>query len=607
MSAPTPDLLRVANCSGFYGDRMSAPREMLEGGPIDVLTGDYLAELTMLILWKARRKDPSRGYALTFLRQMEEVMGLALDKGVKIVTNAGGLHPAGLAAELQTLAEHLGLAPHIAYVAGDDLLAQLPALQTTGIDFAHLDTGVPLAQAGATPVSANAYLGGWGITAALQAGADIVVCPRVTDASVVVGPAAWHFKWGRQDWDRLAGAVIAGHVIECGPQATGGNYAFFQEIPNLLAPGFPIAEVSADGSSVITKHPNTGGMVSVGTVTAQLLYEIGSPVYANPDVVARFDTIRLDQVGPDRVRITGAQGEAAPPSTKVCLNYESGYRNSMTFVLTGLDIEAKAALATTAFLEKTGGKDAFSELDISLVRSDKADAHSNAEASATLTITVKDPDRARAGRFFSGAVVELLLASYPGMYTTTPPGDARIFGVYWPALVPASVVPHQVILPDGESIDIPPTPHEAGHPVTPYIPDQPSPPGPPFTRLPLGTVFGARSGDKGGNANVGVWARSDLGYAWLATHLTIKEFQRLIPESASLIVERYELPNLRSLNFVVKGLLGEGVASSIRPDAQAKSLGEYLRSRHVDLPVALLADRPIPPPTHPNQAKTGGS
>jgi hypothetical protein len=345
---PPAGPLRIANCSGFYGDRRSAPRELLEGGPIDVLTGDYLAELTMLILWRSRSRDPAKGYAGGFLDQMEECLGLAADRGIKVVANAGGLNPAGLADELRALAARLGLTLGVAHVEGDDLLGRLPELQAVGEPLTHLDTGVPLAAAGVAPVTANAYLGAWGIVAALEAGADLIVCGRVADASLVVGPAAWHFGWASDDWDRLAGAVVAGHVLECGTQATGGNYAFFEELPDHRPPGFPIAELAADGSAVVTKHPGTGGMVSVGTVTAQLLYEIAGPAYANPDVVARFDTVRISQAGPDRVRLSGTRGEPAPDRLKVAVNYLGGFRNSMRQVLTGLDVEAKAASAAAA-------------------------------------------------------------------------------------------------------------------------------------------------------------------------------------------------------------------------------------------------------------------
>src|ERR1700729_3428062 len=440
--------VRIANCSGFYGDRAAAAREMVEGGPIDVLTGDYLAELTMLILWKARQKDPGGGYARTFLGQFEQVIGTCLDRGITIVVNAGGLNPAGLAGRLRETAGRLGLGAKIAHIEGDDLLGRIGELTEAGLTLANADTGEPLTKAGVTPVTANAYLGGWGIASALRAGADVVVCPRVTDASLVVGPAAaWH-GWGPHGLDALAGAVAAGHVIECGPQATGGNYPFPDELPDLRYPGVPIAEVGPDGSSVITKHPGTGGLVSVGTVTAQLLYEIAGPGYANPDVVAHFDTIQLCQQDTDRVRISGTRGSPPTGQLKVAIDYIGGYRNTMTLVLTGLDIEAKAAAAEAQLFDVLGGKDACDDVDVRLLRFDRPDAPTNAQATAHLQITVKDRDRARVGRRFSNATMELFLGGYAGFHTTTPPTDATDFGVYWPALIPAGLVTQRLLLPD---------------------------------------------------------------------------------------------------------------------------------------------------------------
>jgi hypothetical protein len=585
--------LRVANCSGFYGDRHSAPRELLEGGPLDVLTGDYLAELTMLILWRSRGRDPSKGYATSFLRQMEECLGLASDRGVKVVANAGGLNPAGLAAELRALAARLGVPVRVAHVEGDDLLGRLPELQAAGEPLAHLDTGTPLAAAGVTPVTANAYLGGWGVVTALDAGADVVVCGRVADASLVVGPAAWRFGWAADDWDRLAGAVVVGHVLECGAQATGGNYAFMEELPDGGPPGFPVAEIAADGSAVVTKQPGTGGLVSVGTVTAQLLYEIDGPAYASPDVVARFDTVRVEQQGPDRVRLHGARGEPAPDRLKVAVNYLGGFRNQMSFVLTGLDVEAKAAMAERALFERLGGRERFQAAEVRLVGRPAVDPASNEEAVAELRVTVKDPDPAKVGRAFSNAAIELALASYPGCSTTSPPGDATPYGVYWPALISAEAVEQVVVLDGGERMAVkPPTaaarrPRPAA-PAPPPIPIPAAPPAGPTVRAPLGRAFGARSGDKGGNANVGVWARDPEGYAFLASFLTVERFRELLPETRALQVRRHELPNLLALNFVVVGLLGEGVSSSTRIDPQAKGLGEWLRARVVDLPVALV-------------------
>jgi hypothetical protein len=561
--------IRIGNASGFYGDRFAAMREMLEGGPLDVLTGDYLAELTMLILGRDRMKDPAAGYAKTFLRQMEQCLGLALDRGVKIVTNAGGLNPAGLAWALADLAQRLGLSVRIAHVTGDDLVERA----------APLGLGKPL--------TANAYLGGWGIARCLQAGADVVVTGRATDASLVLGPAAAHFGWERQDFDALAGAVAAGHVIECGAQATGGNYSFFTE-HDLARPGFPIAEVHHDGTSVITKHPGTGGAVTVGTVTAQLLYEISGARYAGPDVTARFDTVRLDADGADRVRISGVRGEAPPPTLKVCLNQLAGFRNEVTFVLTGLDIEAKAALVREQLTEALS-KRPPGEMQWTLARTDHADAPGQEEASALLRLSVKDTDPKAVGRVVSAAAVELALASYPGFTLTRVPGDGTPYGVYTAGYVDAAEVEHIAVLPDGERVSIKPSAQTRplAEDVAGELPEEP-PPGRPTRRAALGLVAGARSGDKGGTANVGVWARTDEAWRWLAHTLTVEQFRALLPETAQLPVTRHVFGQLRALNFVVDGLLGQGVAASTRFDPQGKAVGEWLRSRHLEIPEELL-------------------
>jgi len=586
--------LRIANFSGFYGDRLAAARELLDGpDPVDVLTGDYLAELTMLILWKARQRDPAAGHATTFLRQMEDILGTCVERGIRVVTNAGGLNPAGLRRALEDLAARAGIDARIASVEGDDLIDRLDALQAAGHDLRHLDTGRPLAEAGVQPLTANAYLGAWGIAEALAAGADVVVCGRVTDASLVVGPAAWWHGWRRDDWDRLAGAVVAGHILECGPQATGGNYPFLDEITAPGRPGFPIAEMDDDGSFVVTKQPGTGGVVSTGTVTAQLLYEIAEPAYANPDVVARFDTIGLSPAGDDRVLVSGVRGSPPPPTYKVALNFDGGYRNTMTMVITGLNIERKAECALELLFLNLGGRQQFEDVDVQLLRYDRPDATINAEATAHLRVTVKDHDAAKVGRRFSNAVVELSLAAYAGFFTTTPPTAESSFGIYWPAIVPAGVVEHRVVLPDGTARTIPHSAEgTAGSPAPAPAPPPPPlhAPAGPTVRAPLGRICGARSGDKGGNANVGLWARDDHAYAWLAAHLTPERLTELAPEFASCTVSRYELPNLRALNFVIGGILGEGVAASVRVDPQAKGLGEFVRSRMVDIPAALLEE-----------------
>jgi Acyclic terpene utilisation family protein AtuA len=602
MSIQTKPSLRVANCSGFYGDRLSAAKEMVEGGPIDVLTGDWLAELTMLILARSR-KGGVGGYARTFVTQMEQVMTACLEKGIKVVTNAGGLDPQACAEAVSDVATKLGHAPKIAYVTGDDLLPRWNDLRADGHTFTNFDTGAELGDR--VPMTANAYLGGWGIAEALRQGADIVIAGRVTDAAVVVGPAAWYHEWKRDDWDQLAGAVVAGHIIECGCQATGGNYCFFQEVPGLERPGFPIAEIAADGSCVITKHAGTGGLVSVGTVTAQLLYEIQGVRYINPDVITRFDTISVIQQGPDRVLVSGTRGEPAPPTTKVCINLDGGYRNTMTFCLTGLDIEAKAELVERTFWgNQTGGRESFAQATTRLVRSDKADPATNEEGVATLSFTVKDPDERKVGRAFANVGVEMALSSYPGMFGTGAPSSAQSYGVYWPALVPSELCPSVVHLMGGRAITVeatgtsyPPVGikepglHQLPADLNPASLGDPSgklnlepPNSPRMSPQPFGRLIGARSGDKGGNANIGVWVKSQEQYEWLVAFLTTNKLQELLPETQSLLVKRAELPNLLALNFVIVGLLEEGVAASTRMDAQAKGLGEYLRAKTVDLP-----------------------
>lgn len=581
-SSPVPDPalqagpVRIGNCSGFYGDRLAAMREMLTGGDLDFLTGDYLAELTMLILARDRAKDPARGYAKTFLTQLEECLGLALDRGVRIVANAGGLNPAGLAEAVRALADRLGLSVSVAHVEGDDLLGRAD----------EFGFGSALA--------ANAYLGAWGIVECLQAGADVVVTGRVTDASVIVGPAAAHHGWRRTDYDRLAGAVAAGHVIECGAQATGGNYAFFaRDFPDLTTlthPGFPLAEIHSDGTSVITKHPGTGGAVTVDTVTAQLLYEIGGARYANPDATLRVDSIELSDDGRDRVRISGVRGEPPPPTLKVSLNSIGGFRNEMTLVLTGLDIEAKADLVRRQLESSLTVKPA--EMEWTLARTDHADADTEEAASALLRCVVRDPDPANVGRQFSSAAVELALASYPGFHATSPPGHGQVYGVFRPAFVAATEVPHVAVHADGRRVEIPPATETMElAPVSPSGSPEPPPVGE-TRRLPLGTVAGARSGDKGGSANIGVWVSTEEQWRWLSHVLTIDKLRELLPETADLTVTRHLLPNLRAVNFVIEGILGEGVAYQARFDPQAKGLGEWLRSRTVDIPVEFCSDIP---------------
>ena len=587
------DVLRIGNFSGFYGDRAAAAQQMLDGGPLDVLTGDYLAELTMAILYKARRKDAARGYAATFPAQLEGIFAQVIERKVRVVVNAGGLNPRGLASGVREVARRLGLPATVVAIDGDDLLAALPALQAAGEPLAHMDTGATLAQAGVSPLTANVYLGAWPIVEALRRGADIVVAPRAADAALVVGPAAWHFGWAPDDWDALAGAVAAGHVLECGTQATGGNFAFFTEIPGLEQPGFPIAEVHADGASVITKHPGTGGAVTVETVTAQLLYEIAAPAYATPDVVARFDTARLAQIGPDRVLVGHTRGEPAPERLKLGINYAGGFRNSATFFIAGLDLDAKAALIERTVRAALRGREP-EHLEFIRGPLPPAQPRTVEECSATVRVEAQDAHPDLVGRAFTNAIVEMALASYPGLHLASPPSPAKDYAVYWPALVPRSAV--TAVLDGGWGQDVvvaDPVPAVSPAGLEPAQPDPDAGVGPGYSgdlvRVPLGWVAGARSGDKGGNANVGIWVRQARAFPWLDQCLTPAALEELLPELAGYRIERFRLPNLLAVNFVVHGFLGDGVASSTRFDPQAKSLGEVLRSRPVSVPREIVS------------------
>ena len=570
------EVLRIGNCSGFYGDRLTAMREMLEGGDLDVLTADYLSELTMLTFGRETLGDASLGYARTFVRQVEDCLGLALQRGVKIVANAGGLNPAGLADRLRQVAARLGLQASVVHVEGDDVrdLAAFPGVLT-----------------------ANAYLGGFGIARALTEGADVVVTGRVSDASLVVGPAVARFGWTPEQYDELAGAVVAGHVLECGAQATGGNFSGFLDIPRDRPLGFPIAEVRADGSSVITKHDGTGGAVTVDTVTAQLLYEIQSTRYLNPDVTAHLDTVQLTQAGPDRVEVSRVQGSPPPARLKVAVNELGGFRNTLEFVLTGLDIEEKAAWVRSQ-VDQALAANPPASVTWTPLRAVPVDADTEEGASALLRCTVKDPKPEPVGKPFTSAVVEIALASYPGFTLTAPPPEPTPYGVYRAAYVDRADVTQTVVLGDGTRIEVA-DPHVGSEPTgedregarfSPY----PAPQDSITRRLPLGSFVHARSGDKGGNANIGLWVKHDGSekYAarvtWLIKLMSPRKVRELVHEAAELDVDVFMLPNLGGVNVVIHGLLGEGVAASTRFDPQAKALGEWIRSRVVNIEDGLL-------------------
>ena len=586
------DCIKIANCSGFYGDKLSAAKDLVDGGPIDVLTGDYLAELTMAILFGQKmQRGEDKGYVGTFLKQINQIAKSCKDKNIKIVSNAGGLNPKSMAIEIEKILKEQSIDLKVAYIDGDDLMPTISNLKKSGEEFKNIDKDKKLDESGYSPLTANAYLGAWGIKEALDKGADIVVCPRVTDAAVVIGPAAWKFNWKRDNYDALAGALAAGHIIECGCQATGGNYAFFKEVESFDNVGYPIAEIYENGSFYVTKHPDTGGLVSTGTVTAQLLYEINSPAYVNPDVIAHFDTLKIEEIEKDKVYVSGCRGSSPPDKHKVCINLAGGFRNGMEIILTGLDIEDKAKVFTDALFNSVGGRKQFDEVSIQLHRTDKENPNSNEEAMASLLVSVKSKDQNLVGRLFSAKIIELALANIPGFFAQGGVKSSGPIIIYWPALVDSKHIKEKVHV-DGEEIEVIPTSQLELEEI--YYQKEPIK----IEKIKkedekeiyFGEIYGTRSGDKGGCANLGVWAKNVNSFAFLHDFLTVKKLKELLPDLNQYKIERFELANINSLNFYIHDILQDGVSSNDKKDGQAKSLGEYLRAKKVKVPQIIIGD-----------------
>lgn len=440
--------IRIGNGAGFWGDNLDAPFFLARDGDLDVLTLEYLAELTLAILCHLRAKDPAAGYVTDFPELLERLSPILRDRGeMRVVTNAGGLNPTSCARRCAGVLEKAGQGGlPVGVVTGDEVLATIPRWVAEGVDLAHLETGEPISAVASRLVSANVYLGARPIADALSSGARIVLTGRVADASLTLGPAAAHFGWDWQDWGRLAGASVAGHIIECGAQATGGLWHRWDEVEDLARVGYPIAEVSDDGSSVITKPEGSGGLVSRGTVAEQLVYEIDDPSrYRTPDVDVDLTTLTLDEPGPDRVAVRGASGKPPGDHLKVAAVYRDGWTASGLLAVAGRGAEAKAHAAGWIVLERV--RRAGFELADSLVEclgaGDVVPGLLRPEAppfEVVLRVTVRDPDRAAVERFCR-EFAPLVTSGPSGIagYATGRPSPRPAFG-YWPTLVPRGLV-----------------------------------------------------------------------------------------------------------------------------------------------------------------------
>src|SRR5438093_6745764 len=464
------DLIRIANAGGYWGDDLSQFQRQVELGPVDVVTLDFLAEITMSIMQKQRARDPRAGYARDFVVQVERALPLLADRGIRVITNAGGVNPLACRGALLEMIQTHGRSIEVAAVVGDDLMERLGELHASGVTLDNMDDGAPFASVRERVSSANAYFGAWPVVEALASGAQIVVTGRCTDTGITLAPMIHAFGWAPDDWDRLASGIVAGHIVECGAQCTGGNFTDWRRVRRYEAIGYPVLEVFRDGSFIVTKHPGTGGAVTVRTVKEQLVYEMGDPrSYVTPDVVADFGTIRLEQAGKDRVRVWGVKGRPAPGSLKVSASYFDGWKASGTLIISAPDAVAKARAFADLFWKRLGVE--YVETHVELV------GHSSCwgplappvdPPEVLLRLSVRDPDRAKI-EAFSKMVPAVILSGPPGVAVTGGRPQAQEVVACWPALVPRERVKPRLFTRDGDRVlDWP----------TPLVPPGASPPYP---------------------------------------------------------------------------------------------------------------------------------
>lgn len=587
-------ILRIGNASGYWGDDLTVLRRQIEGGPIDVVTLDFLAEITMSILQKQRARDASRGYARDFVDQLDEVLQVALERGVVVISNAGGVAPRACADAILERARARGLQPRIGVVSGDDVLDRLDDWHREGIDLSNMDDGRPYAAVAGRITSANAYFGAAPVVRALQLGAQFVVTGRVTDTGITLAPMIARFGWAHDDWDRLAAGIVAGHILECGAQSTGGNFTDWESVPSFHQIGYPIAEVHEDGSFVVTKHEGTGGMVNVQTVKEQLLYEMGDPLrYITPDVIADFSSIRLEADGRDRVRVWGIKGAAPTRFLKVSASFEDGFKASGAVIVSGPRARAKCEAFAKILWDRLP---AFEESLTEYVGADATWGPISPSRDANeiyLRFGARDHDATKLDRF-SKMLPALILSGPPGVAVTggRPPVQAVV--AYWPTLIPRELCTALVDVIDGDAVHHDEVAFagttgtgscEAGS-VTP--PGAPVAPSGESVRVALARLAHGRSGDKGDTCNIGVIARHPDVYPWLVQNLTAALVKERFAGIAHGEVERHEVPNLGALNFLLHECLGGGGTLSLHIDAQGKTLSHALLSTEVEVDRALL-------------------
>ena len=604
--ASNTTLVRIGGASGFWGDASLATGQLLAQGDLDFIVYDYLAEITMGILARAREKDPQQGYATDFVSAaMAPNLAEIARQGVKIISNAGGVNPMACAEALRAELAKQGLALKVAAVVGDDLTARINELAAT--QPTEMFSGAPFPDP-ALIGSANAYLGAFPIAAALGDGADIVITGRCVDSAVTLGACIYTFGWSHDDLPARAGGSLAGHILECGPQATGGNFTDWALVANSYANiGYPIAEVAADGSCVISKPEGSGGLVSTGTVAEQMVYEIGDPqAYWLPDVRCDFSEVRIEQTGPDRVRLSGAKGSVSPSSYKACLTWQNGYRGGHLFGFYGIDAELKAQVFAQAALERSrqllqrAGAPDFSETSVELIGAESQfgeQRRSGVAREVAAKIAVRHASAKGVGLFIKEAT-GLGLSAPPGLcgFAGARPKPSPVMALF-SMTVSKTMVSVEVVSGDGKkTVNAGPEGAAALHdsPMPHAIPkaalDDPT-----CISVPLVQLAWARSGDKGDSANIGVIARHASYLPWIAAALDEVTVARLFAHFQVARVQRFYLPGCHALNFLLHATLGGGGTSSLRFDPQAKGYSQLLLSQTVRIPAALLKHRAAAP------------
>ncbi|MGR3622806.1 acyclic terpene utilization AtuA family protein [Pseudophaeobacter sp.] len=602
MGTDVPQVLRIGGASGFWGDASVATPQLLAAGGLDFIVYDYLAEITMAILARARAKDPKAGYASDFITAaMAPNLGEIAAQGLRIISNAGGMNPRACADALRAEIKKQGLALKVAVVLGDDLLDRRDEIAATAPREMFRGSALPPQDKIA---SINAYLGAFPIAAALDRGADIVLTGRCVDSAVTLGAAIHHFGWAQEDLDALARGSLAGHILECGPQATGGNFTDWRDVAEGLAEiGYPIVALHGDGSFEVGKPKGSGGLVSRGTVGEQMLYEIGDPqAYLLPDVACDFSGVTLEEIGPDCVRVAGARGLGVPDSYKTCLTWADGYRSGHIFTFYGLEAEAKAQHFSETVLKRCRktlqGLRApdYSDVSVELIGSESqfgAQRATQASREVAAKIAVRHTDARAVGLFLKEAT---------GLGLATPPGLSGFAGAR-PKPSPVMALFSYLTPKDQVAVTLL---DEAGALACPVLPGpavfaapRPAEPEPPqasnIIDVPLVELAWGRSGDKGDIANIGVMARAPALMPWIWAAMTPAHLQNVfghfLHSDEAAQIERFYLPGSTSMNILLHGALGGGGTSSLRNDPQAKGYAQLLLAAPIPVDAALIETR----------------